>query len=178
MGVAVVGVGVVVEEGVGDGVGATVAPVVVLSPAISPSSGVGVRIGATNDGTEDEAVDVVVVESAGFCADGGVDVPSTSDVLVATESGSGGANGEEFPELRLTVNCCCWSGVEVATTSAIGWGVSPLTVNCSVGEAKLCQSNVMVVVVAVSSAKVNPAASFSSMNAGMNTPSGEKVTIG
>jgi hypothetical protein len=51
-------------------------------------------------------------------------------------------------------------------------------VSWACGLAKECQSNVMSVVVALGKAKVKLEASFSAMYAGMNAPSGEKVTIG
>jgi hypothetical protein len=154
-------------EGTGDGGG------------VGTTTGAGVGFGLITDGSDEETVEEgVLVDSAGACAEAGVDVPRSAGVFVARAPDSIGGCDEEFTESGLIINSCPDTGVDVATTSAIGSVVPPLTVSCSLGEAKLCQSKVMGVVVAASIIKVKPEASFSAMYAGMNEPSGEKVTTG
>ena len=105
-------------------------------------------------------------------------MPRTAGVLVARRLGSVWVADGESAASGATVNCDPETGAELATISAIGWVVPPLTVSCSLGEAKECQSKVTGVVVAASTAKVKPEASFSAMYAEMNAPSGENVTMG
>lgn len=123
--------GVVVIEIAGDGV----------ESAVGAGAGAGGRVGVTTDGTEDEArEEVVVMESSPAWVEAGVEVPRTAGVLVAGETRSVWEVEDESVESEVTVTCGPDVGVDEATTSTIGWVVPPLTVNCSSGDAKECQS--------------------------------------
>jgi hypothetical protein len=102
----------------------------------------GGGIGASNDGTDDEVrEEVVVVESSpAWVEAGGERFQGTAGVLVAGEPSSVWEVDDESVASETTATWGSDVGVDEATTSTIGWVVPPLTVSCSLGEAKECQS--------------------------------------